>query len=156
MSTGARNPLACGAGFYRSAVVARASRVSAESFRTAVRIGVGAVVAGRLFDAGWHAAGPGDASLGYVAAGHGMSYAALVVVAVGAAYARFGLGVNRTAVLVVFLAALVALVGHALDLYAHATDASATLGHALFLAGEVVAVVTGVAITTEPSSERGR
>ena len=115
--------------------------------RWALLAGAGLVIAGLFWDAAYHARTPGSEAGWEMAQAHGARWAGLAVGAIAAALALRTEADRRGAFLAALVASLAGLAGHGLDLYAHETEADASLAHLLFLGGELALVVSAVVVS---------
>ncbi|MDQ3856953.1 MAG: hypothetical protein M3327_00660 [Actinomycetota bacterium] len=122
-------------------------KTRATTWRWAVLAGAAVLVAGVLWDGVWHARnGRSEVGLDLVAA-HGGIYLGAAIALVAAASALVDPAGRSPAFVAALAGALLAVVGHGLDFWAHETRSDARPAHALFLVGEVVLVATAVLLS---------
>ena len=115
--------------------------------RWALLAAAGLVVAGLFWDSAYHARNPGTEEGLEMLESHGVIWAGLVTAIIVSALALARRAERRRAFAFALGGALVATLGHALDVYAHETDGSAAFAHLLFVAGQLVLVVAAVVLS---------
>ena len=120
--------------------------------RWALLAAAGLVVAGLFWDSAYHARNAGTEAGLEMLESHGVIWAGLVAGIVVSALALAGGSDRRGTFGFALGGALVAVLGHALDVYAHETDRNPALAHLLFIAGQLALV--GAAVVLSPRSLR--